>query len=143
MSTTFMANPQNVERKWFVVDAEGQTLGRLASQVAAVLRGKHKPTFTPHTDCGDFVIIINADKIQVTGNKWNDKVYLRHTGYPGGQKSITFGRLIETRPIRVLELAIKGMLPHNRLGRQMYRKLKVYAGPEHPHAAQKPEKLEF
>ncbi len=143
MSTTFMANPQNVERKWFVVDAEGKTLGRLASQVAAILRGKHKPTFTPHVDCGDFVVIVNAEKIQVTGNKVADKVYLRHTGYPGGQKSITFGRLIETRPIRVLELAIKGMLPHNRLGRQMYRKLKVYAGPEHPHAAQKPEKLEI
>ncbi len=138
-----MANPQNVERKWFVVDAEGKTLGRLASQVAAILRGKHKPTFTPHVDCGDFVVIVNAEKIQVTGNKVADKVYLRHTGYPGGQKSITFGRLIETRPIRVLELAIKGMLPHNRLGRQMYRKLKVYAGPEHPHAAQKPEKLEI
>ena len=143
MSTTFMANPQNVERKWYVVDAEGKTLGRLASQIAAILRGKNKPTFTPHVDCGDFVVIVNAEKIQVTGKKVSDKVYLRHTGYPGGQKSITFGRLIETRPIRVLELAIKGMLPHNRLGRQMYRKLKVYAGPEHPHAAQKPEKLEI
>jgi len=143
VSTTFMANPQNVERKWYVVDAEGKTLGRLASQIAAILRGKNKPTFTPHVDCGDFVVIVNAEKIQVTGKKVSDKVYLRHTGYPGGQKSITFGRLIETRPIRVLELAIKGMLPHNRLGRQMYRKLKVYAGPEHPHAAQKPEKLEI
>lgn len=138
-----MANPQNIERKWYVVDAEGQTLGRLASQIAAILRGKNKPTFTPHVDCGDFVIIVNAEKVQVTGKKMSDKVYLRHTGYPGGQKAITFGRLIETRPTRALELAIKGMLPHNKLGAQMYRKLKVYAGPEHPHAAQQPEKLEI
>jgi len=143
VSTTFMANPQNIERKWYVVDAEGKTLGRLASQVAAILRGKHKPTFTPHVDCGDYVIIINADKVQVTGKKFAEKVYLRHSGYPGGQKAITFERMIATHPTRVLELAIKGMLPHNRLGRQMYRKLKVYAGPEHPHAAQKPEPLEL
>lgn len=143
MSSTFMANPQNIERKWYVVDAEGQTLGRLASQIAAILRGKNKPTFTPHVDCGDFVIIVNAEKVQVTGKKMSDKVYLRHTGYPGGQKAITFGRLIETRPTRALELAIKGMLPHNKLGAQMYRKLKVYAGPEHPHAAQQPETLEI
>lgn len=143
MSTTYMAKPQNVERKWYVVDAEGKTLGRLASQVAAILRGKHKPTFTPHVDCGDYVIIVNAEKVRVTGKKETEKVYLRHSGYPGGQKAITFERMIQTHPTRVLELAIKGMLPHNRLGRRMYRKLKVYAGPDHPHAAQKPEKLEL
>jgi len=137
-----MAKPQNVERKWYVVDAEGKTLGRLASQVAAILRGKHKPTFTPHVDCGDYVIIVNAEKVKVTGKKVTDKIYYRHSGYPGGQKAISFEQMIAKRPERVLELAIKGMLPHNRLGRQMYRKLKVYAGPEHPHAAQKPEPLE-
>lgn len=138
-----MAKPQDVERKWYVVDAEGKTLGRLASKVAAILRGKHKPTFTPHVDCGDYVIIVNAEKIQVTGKKRTDKVYYRHSGYPGGLKATTFEQMIARRPERVLELAIKGMLPHNRLGRQMYRKLKVYAGPEHPHAAQKPEPLEL
>lgn len=143
MSTTFMANPQNVERKWLVVDAEGKTLGRLATQVAAILRGKHKPTFTPHTDCGDFVIIVNADKIGVTGKKLSDKIYLRHSGYPGGQKATALKEMLAKHPIRPLELAIKGMLPHNKLGADMYRKLKVYAGPEHPHAAQKPEKLEI
>jgi len=142
VNKTYMANPQNVERKWYVVDAEGKTLGRLASKVAAILRGKHKPTFTPHVDCGDYVIIVNAEKIQVTGKKAKEKVYYRHSGYPGGQKATTFEQMIARRPERVLELAIKGMLPHNRLGRQMYRKLKVYAGPEHPHAAQKPEPLE-
>jgi len=141
--STFMANPQNVVRKWYVVDAEGKTLGRLASQVAAILRGKHKPTFTTHVDCGDFVIIVNAEKIHLTGTKLQTKIYNRFSGYPGGLKEITAGRLLETRPIRPLELAIKGMLPHNRLGRQMYRKLKVYAGPEHPHAAQLPEKLDI
>jgi len=138
-----MANPQNVVRKWYVVDAEGKTLGRLASQVAAILRGKNKPTFTPHVDCGDFVIIVNAEKIHLTGKKLSDKIYTRFSGYPGGLKQITAGQMLEKRPTRVLELAIKGMLPHNRLGRQMFRKLKVYAGPEHPHAAQQPEKLEF
>jgi len=143
VSTTFMANPQNVERKWLVVDAEGKTLGRLASQVAAILRGKHKPTFTPHTDCGDFVIIINAEKIGFTGKKLTDKLYRRHTGYPGGLKEVTAKNMIAKHPIRPLEIAIKGMLPHNRLGADMYRKLKVYAGPEHPHAAQKPETLEI
>ena len=143
MSTTFMAKPQDVERKWYVVDAEGKTLGRLATQVAAILRGKHKPTFTPHVDCGDYVIIVNAEKIKVTGKKAAEKVYYRHSGYPGGQKAITFEQMIARRPVRVLELAIKGMLPHNRLGRQMYRKLKVYAGPEHPHAAQQPIKLDI
>lgn len=143
MSTTFMANPQNVTRKWHVVDAEGKTLGRLSSQIAAILRGKHKPTFTPHTDCGDFVIVVNAEKVHLTGNKLQDKVYLRHSGYPGGQKATTAGRMLETHPIRLIEMAVKGMLPHNRLGRAMYRKLKVYAGAEHPHAAQLPEKLDI
>ncbi|HWI50951.1 MAG TPA: 50S ribosomal protein L13 [Symbiobacteriaceae bacterium] len=143
MSTTFMANPQNVERKWYVVDAEGKTLGRLASQVAAILRGKNKPTFTPHCDTGDFVIIINAEKIGFTGKKLTDKLYRRHTGYPGGLKEVPAGTMLAKHPIRPLEIAIKGMLPHNRLGADMYRKLKVYAGSEHPHAAQKPEKLEI
>lgn len=143
MSNTFMANPQNVERKWFVVDAEGKTLGRLASKVAAILRGKHKPTFTPHCDTGDFVVIINADKIVLTGKKLTDKIYTRFSGYPGGLKEIPAKDLLARRPIRPLELAIKGMLPHNRLGADMYRKLKVYAGPEHPHAAQKPEPLDI
>jgi large subunit ribosomal protein L13 len=138
-----MANPQNVERKWFVVDAEGKTLGRLASKVAAILRGKHKPTFTPHCDTGDFVVIINADKIVLTGKKLTDKIYTRFSGYPGGLKEIPAKDLLARRPIRPLELAIKGMLPHNRLGADMYRKLKVYAGPEHPHAAQKPEPLDI
>lgn len=143
MSTTYMANPQNIERKWYVVDAEGKTLGRLASQIAAILRGKHKPTFTPHVDTGDFVVIVNAGKVHLTGKKLKDKIYTRFSGYPGGLKETTAGHMLEKQPIRVLELAIKGMLPHNRLGRQMYRKLKVYAGPEHPHAAQMPEKLEI
>ncbi len=138
-----MTNPRNVERKWYVVDAEGKTLGRLASQIAAILRGKHKPTFTPHVDCGDFVIVINAEKVHLTGKKMTQKIYRRHSGYPGGLKEIVAKDLLERRPTRALELAVKGMLPHNRLGRQMYRKLKVYAGPEHPHAAQKPEKLDI
>ncbi|HLO03298.1 MAG TPA: 50S ribosomal protein L13 [Symbiobacteriaceae bacterium] len=143
MSTTFMANPQNVTRKWFVVDAEGKTLGRLASQVAAILRGKHKPTFTPHTDTGDFVIIINAEKIVLTGRKLSDKIYTRFSGYPGGLKEIPAGAILAKHPERLLEHAIKGMLQHNRLGAQMYRKLKVYAGPTHPHAAQMPELLDL
>lgn len=142
MSTTFMANPQNVERKWYVVDAEGKTLGRLATQVASILRGKHKATFTPHIDTGDFVIVINAEKIHLTGNKLQDKMYRTHSGYLGGLKETSYENLLAKRPTRAVEAAIKGMLPHNRLGRQMYRKLKVYAGPEHPHTAQQPEKLE-
>lgn len=143
MSTTFMANPQNITRKWYVVDAEGKTLGRLASQVAAILRGKHKPTFTPHVDTGDFVIIVNAEKIVLTGKKLSDKIYTRFSGYPGGLKKIPAGAMLARRPERVLELAIKGMLQHNRLGAQQYRKLKVYAGPTHPHAAQMPEPLDL
>jgi len=143
VSATYMAKPHEVERTWYVVDAEGKTLGRLASQVAAILRGKHKPTFTPHVDCGDFVIVINAEKVRLTGKKMTQKIYRRHSGYPGGLKEIAAKDLLRTRPTRAVELAVKGMLPHNRLGRKMFRKLKVYAGPEHPHAAQQPKKLEI
>ncbi len=143
MKTTFMANAANVERKWYVVDAEGQTVGRVAAEVAKVLRGKNKPTFTPHVDTGDYVIIINAEKVKFTGKKLTDKMYFRHSGYQGGTTFTAAGHMLERFPERVLEHAIKGMLPHNRLGAQMYRKLSVYAGPEHPHAAQKPEKLEL
>ncbi|MTT32734.1 50S ribosomal protein L13 [Terrilactibacillus sp. BCM23-1] len=143
MRTTFMANAQNVERKWLVIDAEGQTLGRLASEVASILRGKHKPTFTPHVDTGDHVILINAEKIHLTGNKLADKKYYRHTGHPGGLKERTAGEMRETRARQMLEITIKGMLPHNSLGRQMAKKLHVYEGSEHPHAAQKPEAYEL
>jgi large subunit ribosomal protein L13 len=143
VGNTFMANPQNIERKWFVVDAEGKTLGRLASQVAAILRGKHKPIFTPHMDSGDFVIIVNAEKIVLTGKKMSDKIYTRYSGYPGGLKEIPAKDLMASHPSRLLEIAIKGMLPHNKLGKQVYGKLKVYAGGVHPHAAQMPEKLEI
>ena len=143
MKTTFMANPQNVERKWYVVDAEGQTVGRLAAEVAKVLRGKHKPTFTPHVDTGDFVIVINAEKAVFTGKKLTDKIYFRHSGYNGGTTFTPAGQMQAKFPERVIEKAVRGMLPNNRLGEQMYRKLNVYAGPEHPHAAQQPEKLEL
>ena len=143
MRTTFMAKGQEVERKWLVVDAEGQTLGRLASEVAAILRGKHKPTFTPNVDTGDHVIIINADKIHLTGNKLEGKIYYRHTQFAGGLKQRTAGEMKEKYPTQMLELAIKGMLPKNSLGRQMFTKLNVYAGSEHPHAAQKPEAYEL
>ena len=143
MKTTFMANPQNVERKWYVVDAEGQTVGRLAAEVARVLRGKHKPTFTPHVDTGDFVIVINAEKAVFTGKKLTDKIYFRHSGYNGGTTFTPAGQMQAKFPERVIEKAVRGMLPKNRLGEQMYRKLNVYAGPEHPHAAQQPEKLEL
>lgn len=139
MRTTFMAKGHEVERKWLVVDAEGQTLGRLASEVAAILRGKHKPTFTPNVDTGDHVIIINAEKIKLTGNKLQDKIYYRHTQFAGGLKQRTAGEMVEKYPTQMLELAIKGMLPKNSLGRKMFTKLNVYAGAEHPHAAQKPE----
>ena len=140
---SFIAKPHEVERKWYVVDAEGKTLGRIASQVATILRGKNKPTFTPHVDCGDYVIVINADKVEVTGKKRKEKVYKHHTGYPGGLRETTFEKLIEKKPEEVIRHAVKGMMPKGKLGRQMYKKLKVYAGPEHDHAAQKPEKLEF
>jgi large subunit ribosomal protein L13 len=140
---TFSAKPHEVERKWFVVDAQGATLGRLATQIATLLRGKHKPIYTPHVDCGDYVIVVNADKINVTGQKLDDKMYYRHSGYPGGLKQVTLRRQLQTYPERVIEAAVRGMLPKNRLGRKMFKKLKVYAGPEHPHQAQQPEELEL
>lgn len=140
---SFIAKPHEVERKWYVIDAEGKNLGRLASEVASILRGKKKPIYTPHVDTGDYVIIVNADKIAVTGNKMQQKVYKHHTGYPGGLKEITLEKLLAKKPEEVLKHAIKGMLPKGRLGRQMYTKLKVYAGPEHNHQAQKPEVWNF
>lgn len=143
MYRSYMAKPEEMERKWFVVDAEGKTLGRLASQVAAILKGKHKPIYTPHVDCGDHVIIINAEKIVLTGNKLRDKIYYRHTMYPGGLKAIPYGKFLTAQPEKAVERAIKGMIPHTRLGRRMGMKLKVYAGPEHPHAAQCPEPLDI
>ena len=138
-----MANAQNVERKWYVVDAAGMTLGRLASQVAAILRGKNKPTFTPHFDAGDFVIIVNASKVEMTGKKLDQKYYYHHSGYPGGLKSISYRKLMAEKPEFAVKHAIVGMLPKGPLGRQMARKLRVYAGPEHEHAAQQPEVLEL
>lgn len=140
---TYMANPDKIERKWYVVDAEGCTLGRLASEVAKILRGKNKPQFTPHIDTGDYVIIVNAEKIKVTGKKLSQKIYYRHSGYVGGMKKTTLSEMLAKKPERVLELAIKGMLPKGPLGRKMYRKLFVYAGPEHKHEAQQPETLTF
>lgn len=143
MRTTFMANESNIERKWLVVDAEGQTLGRLASEVASILRGKHKPTYTPHVDTGDHVIIINAEKIELTGNKLQDKIYYRHSNHPGGLKQRTANEMRTKYPEQMLELAIKGMLPKGSLGRKMAKKLHVYAGSEHKHEAQKPEAYEL
>ncbi len=140
---TFMASPSTIERKWYVVDATDMTLGRLASEVAKVLRGKNKPIFTPHMDTGDYVIIVNAAKVKVTGKKLDQKIYYRHSGYVGGMKETTLREMMAKKPERVIELAVKGMLPKGPLGRQMYRKLHVYAGPEHEHAAQKPEVLTF
>ncbi|MGN0165270.1 MAG: 50S ribosomal protein L13 [Lachnospiraceae bacterium] len=140
---TYMASTANVERKWYVVDAEGKTLGRLTSQIAAVLRGKNKPVFTPHIDTGDYVIVINAEKIKVTGKKLEQKIYYNHSDYPGGMRETTLAELLAKKPEKVIELAVKGMLPKGPLGRSMIDKLHVYAGPEHPHAAQKPEVLEF
>lgn len=137
--STFMATPQNIERKWYILDAEGIALGRLATEAARLLRGKHKPTFTPHMDTGDHVIIINAEKIMLTGNKIDQKFHYRHSGYPGGLKATGYRTMMQKFPERVVELAVKGMIPHNKLGSQMYRKLKVYRGAEHPHQAQKPE----
>jgi large subunit ribosomal protein L13 len=138
---TYQANAQDRERDWYVVDAADRTLGRLATQIADVLRGKRKPTYTPHVDVGDFVIVVNAEKVAVTGNKREDKRYWRHSGYPGGIRSRTLGDLLEKRPEEVIRRAVKGMLPRNRLARQQLRKLKIYAGPDHPHQAQKPEEL--
>ena len=140
---TFMASPATIDRKWYVVDAANMTLGRLASEVAKVLRGKNKPIFTPHMDTGDFVIIVNAEKVKVTGRKLDQKIYYHHSGYVGGLKETTLREMMAKKPERVVELAVKGMLPKGPLGRQMYKKLFVYAGPEHKHAAQKPEALTF
>lgn len=140
---TKSANDATVERNWYVVDATNLTLGRISARIAAVLRGKHKPYFTPHVDCGDYVIVINADKIVLTGNKLNDKAYHTYSGYPGGQKTEKAKTLLSRRPEAVIERAVKGMLPKNRLGRQVFKKLFVYAGAEHPHAAQKPQPFTF
>jgi large subunit ribosomal protein L13 len=140
---TFVATPETRERDWLVVDASGQTLGRLATQIADTLRGKRKPEYTPHCDVGDFVIVVNAEKVAVTGNKREDKLYHRHSGYPGGLRTRTLADMLERRPEEVIRKAVKGMLPRNRLARQQLRKLKVYAGPDHPHAAQKPEPMEL
>ncbi len=140
---TFMAKAEEVQRKWYVVDAEGKPLGRLASEVATVLRGKNKPTYTPHVDTGDFVIIINAEKVILTGNKLETKMYRHHSGWPGGLKEMNYKTFMAKSPEKVIELAVKGMLPHNSLGRAMFRKLKVYKGTEHEHQAQKPEILEI
>ncbi|WP_311487528.1 50S ribosomal protein L13 [uncultured Helcococcus sp.] len=141
--STFFAKHNEVERKWYVVDATDLVLGDVATRVAAILRGKHKAIYTPHVDTGDYVIIVNAEKISVTGNKANQKVYKHYTGYAGGLKEIPYAELLEKHPERILERAIKGMLPKNSLGRQMFKKLNVYAGPDHPHAGQNPEVLEF
>lgn len=143
MRQTYMANAATVDKKWYVIDAEGQTLGRLSSEVASILRGKHKPTFTPHVDTGDHVIIINAEKIVLTGNKLADKLYRRHSMHPGGLKERTAGEMVAKYPTELLELSIKGMLPKNTLGRKQGMKLHVYVGSEHPHEAQQPEKYEL
>jgi large subunit ribosomal protein L13 len=139
---TYVATPATRERNWLVVDATGKTLGRLATQIADTLRGKRKPEYTPHCDVGDFVIVVNAEKVSVTGNKRQEKRYYRHSGFPGGLRSRTFEEMIQRRPEEVLRLAVKGMLPRNRLGRQQLRKLKIYAGPDHPHQAQQPAQME-
>ena len=139
---SYMARPLEVERRWYVVDAEGQTLGRLATEIARLLRGKNKPQYTPHVDTGDFVVVVNAEKVVVTGKKAEQKVYRRHSGYPGGLKETSYEQMMERRPTEILRRAVKGMMPKNRLARQQLRKLKIYAGPEHPHAAQNPQRLE-
>ena len=140
---TFSAKPQEVERKWYVIDAADKVLGRVAVEAANILRGKNKTIFTPHVDCGDYVIVINAEKVEVTGKKRKEKIYKRHTGYPGGLREMTFEQMMEKHPTEVVRHAVKGMMPNGKLGRQMYKKLKVYAGPEHEHAAQKPEVLDI
>ena len=141
--STYMAKPKDIERQWYLVDAADKTLGRLASKIADVLRGKHKPTYTPHLDTGDFVIVINAEKIKLTGNKWDQKKYYRHSGFPGGIKEITYRKLLEKKPEFIIEKAVTGMVPHNKLGEKVIKKLKVYAGSEHPHQAQEPKELEL
>lgn len=140
---SYMAKPEEIEKKWYVIDAEGKVLGRLATEVASILRGKHKPIYTPHVDTGDFVIVINADKVKLTGKKLEQKKYYYHSGYPGGLKSVSYNRMMEENPEKAIELAVKGMMPKNKLGRQMFKKLKVYSGPEHKHEAQQPELYEF
>ncbi len=140
---TYSAKPYEVDQKWLLVDAEGQTLGRMATKIATRLRGKHKPEYTSHVDTGDFVVVINADKVQVSGNKAKGKIYHTHSGFPGGLKSLSFEKLLEKAPERVIQLAVKGMLPRNPLGRAMFKKLKVYAGTEHPHGAQQPQMLQL
>lgn len=141
MTKTYLPTPDTLEQKWYVVDAANQRLGRLATEIACILRGKNKPTYTPHIDTGDFVIVLNADKVEVTGRKRSQKLYRRHSGRPGGMKTETFDQLQDRIPERIIEQAVKGMLPKNALGRQLFRKLKVYAGPDHPHGAQQPETL--
>jgi large subunit ribosomal protein L13 len=138
---TISANPETVKRDWYVIDADGKTLGRMATEIATRLRGKHKPEYTPHVDTGDYIVVVNAEKVRVTGNKAKNKLYYRHTGYIGGIKSLSFEKMIEKAPERPIETAVKGMLPKGPLGRAMYKKLKVYAGTEHPHAAQLPQEL--
>ena len=140
---TFSAKPESVKRDWYIVDATGLTLGRLATEVATRLRGKHKPEYTPHVDTGDYIVIVNAEKVHVTGNKAQDKIYYSHSGFPGGIKSISFDKLVIRAPERIIESAVKGMLPKNPLGRAMYRKMKVYKGAVHPHAAQQPQELKI
>ena len=140
---TISAREEDIQRDWYVVDAQGQTLGRLATRTAAILRGKHKPTYTPHVDCGDYVIIVNAEKVHVTGQKMRQKKYYRHSGYPGGLTEISLRDQLQKFPNRVLEAAVRGMLPKNRLGRRLFKKLKVYPGPNHPHQAQQPKPMEF
>lgn len=140
---TFSAKPESIQRDWYVVDAEGKTLGRLATEVASRLRGKHKPEYTPHVDTGDYIVVVNAEKVAVTGNKAQKKIYYSHTEYPGGIKDINFQDLIQKAPQRVIQSAVKGMLPRGPLGREMFRKLKIYAGSEHPHAAQQPQTLDL
>lgn len=140
---TFSANAQNVQREWFVVDAEGKTLGRIATEIARRLKGKHKAVFTPNADTGDYIVVVNAEKVRVTGHKQYDKMYYRHTGYPGGLKSMSFDKLRDYAPERIIQQAVKGMLPRSPLGRTMMKKLKVYAGPEHPHASQQPKELDI
>ncbi len=140
---SYIAKPAEVDHKWYVIDAEGKTLGKLAVEAAMILRGKKKPIYTPHIDCGDYVIVVNAEKVHVTGKKESDKIYVSHSGYPGGLKEVPLGEMRAKKPEEIIRHAVKGMMPKGRLGRQMYKKLKVYAGPEHPHAAQKPEEWTF
>ncbi len=141
--STYMAKPDEVDQDWYVVDAEGKTLGRMASEIASILKGKHKPEYTPHVDTGDYVIVVNAEKVEMSGDKWEKKRHIRHSHFPGGMKKIPYEELRESNPELIIEEAVRGMMPSNTLGRKMLKKLKVYAGPEHPHEAQKPEKLEL